>query len=73
LRGLPPLMLHVGSRETLLDDSTRLAEQARLAGVSVDLHVWDELFHVFPMAGMLPESQQAFEQINAFVHQHIQS
>ena len=27
LRGLPPLLIHVGTAETLLDDATRLADR----------------------------------------------
>src|SRR6202011_2686177 len=33
LRGLPPLLIQVGERETVLDDSTMFAENARAAGV----------------------------------------
>ncbi|MGH7932408.1 MAG: alpha/beta hydrolase, partial [Candidatus Binataceae bacterium] len=35
LRGLPPLLIQVGENETLLDDSNRLAEKAKAAGVQV--------------------------------------
>ncbi len=41
LRGLPPMLIHVGDAEVLLDDSTRLAERAKAAGVDVTLEVWD--------------------------------
>ena len=37
LQGLPPLLIHVGTDETLLDDSRRLAERAQLAGVKTQL------------------------------------
>src|SRR5258705_2631613 len=47
LRGLPPLLIHVGTSETLLDDSTRLAERARKAGVEADLEAWTEMIHVW--------------------------
>ena len=33
LRGLPPLLIHVGDLETLLDDAVRFGERARAAGV----------------------------------------
>ena len=70
LRGLPPLLIQVGSAETLLDDSTRLAERARAAGVEVDLQVWDDMIHVWPLfAPVLPEGQQAIEQIGDFIRQ----
>lgn len=68
LRGLPPLMLHVGSTEILLSDSTRFAERARAAGVDVNLRVWGQMPHVFPIfARVLPEGRAALREIGAFV------
>jgi acetyl esterase/lipase len=46
LKGLPPIYIQVGGDETLLDDSRRLAERARKAGVDVRLDVFPELQHV---------------------------
>ena len=64
LRGLPPLLIHVGDAEVVLDDSTRVAARAREADVDVTLEVWDEMPHVFhAFAGLLPESDQAIERI----------
>jgi epsilon-lactone hydrolase len=69
--GLPPLLIQVGSTETLLDDSTRVAEKAKAAGVEVDLEVWDEMIHVWHVfAKLLPEGQQAIDRIGQFVLQH---
>src|SRR5579883_780286 len=45
LHGLPPLLIHVGREEVLLDDSIRLAERARGAGVPVDLRVFPVVPH----------------------------
>ncbi len=71
LTGLPPLLIHVGSSEVLLDDSIRLAERAKAAGVDVNLQVWDEMIHVFQfMAAMLPEGQQAIDRIGEFIREH---
>jgi acetyl esterase/lipase len=70
-KGLPPLLLHVGDAEVLLDDSTRVAETARRAGVDVTLEVWPEMPHVWhAFAPYLPEASQAIEQIGAFVRKH---
>lgn len=72
LRGLPPLLIQVGSAETLLDDSTRVAERAKAAGVKVDLEVWDDMIHVWQLfAPILPEGQQAIEKIGKFFRAHI--
>ncbi|MBI3798128.1 MAG: alpha/beta hydrolase [Deltaproteobacteria bacterium] len=72
LRGLPPLLIQVGSAETLLDDSTRVAERAKMAGVKVDLEVWNEMIHVWQLfAPILPEGQEAIEKIGKFIRGHI--
>ena len=68
LAGLPPLLVQVGTAETLLDDSTRLAERARKAGVKVTLEPWNDMIHVFQVfAPMLDEGQQAIDKIGEFV------
>jgi epsilon-lactone hydrolase len=68
LRGLPPLLIQVGTAEVLLDDGTRIAERARAAGVEVSLDVWDDMIHVWQLfAPILPEGQQAIERIGAFI------
>jgi monoterpene epsilon-lactone hydrolase len=46
LGGLPPMVVHVGSEEILLDDAVRLARTARGAGVPVELRRFDGLWHV---------------------------
>jgi acetyl esterase/lipase len=71
LQGLPPLLIQVGDAEVLLDDSTRVAEKARAAGVDVTLEVWPEMPHVWhAFAPFLPEATRAIEQIGAFVLEH---
>ena len=68
LSGLPPLLIQVGTAETLLDDSTRIAERARKAGVAVTLDVWDDMIHVFQaFAPILPEGQKAVDQIGEYL------
>jgi len=71
LTGLPPLLIQVGTAETLLDDATRLAERAKSAGVDVALEVWDDMIHVWHFfAAMLPEGQQAIDRIGEFIRKH---
>lgn len=68
LRGLPPLFIHVGDAEILLDDSRRLAERARAAGVDVTLREWPGMFHVFPIfPSLLPEARMAGDEMAAFI------
>jgi acetyl esterase/lipase len=72
LRGLPPLLVHVGTAEILLDDATRLAESARDAGVDVELEVWDDMIHVWhAFADELPEGVQAIEGIAGFLEKRL--
>lgn len=72
LRGLPPLLVQVGSAEVLLDDSLRFAENAKAAGVDVTLEVWDDMPHVWQVfASFLPEGQQAIEHCGEFVRKHM--
>jgi cation diffusion facilitator CzcD-associated flavoprotein CzcO/acetyl esterase/lipase len=59
LHGLPPLLVHVGADELLRDDSVRLAEKARAAGVAVELKVWPVVPHVWQMLVHLPEARRS--------------
>jgi monoterpene epsilon-lactone hydrolase len=68
LSGLPPILILVGTSEALHDDSTRLADRAREAGVDVTLRVADEMYHVWPaMSSFLPEAREAVQEIGQFV------
>jgi len=72
LKGLPPLLIQVGDRETVLDDSTIFANKARDAGVDVELQVWDGMIHVFQMFGAeLAEAHQAIASIANFLNRHL--
>jgi len=72
LKGLPPLLIQVGDAETLLDDSTRIADKARAAGVQVKLEVWPEMIHVWQMfASFLPEGQEAVDGIGKYIRERV--
>jgi monoterpene epsilon-lactone hydrolase len=69
--GLPPMLIQVGDAEILLDDSIRVTEKAKAAGVKVDLEVWPEMVHVWHVyAKILPEAQQAIDRIGQYVIEH---
>jgi acetyl esterase/lipase len=71
LAGLPPLLIQVGTSETLLDDASRLAERAKKAGVNVTYEPWQKMIHVWHLfASMLDEGQQAIDKVGAFVRKH---
>ncbi len=68
LRGLPPLLIHVGSAEVLLPDSEFLAARASAAGVDTELVVWPDMVHVWHVfAGRVPEATEAVEALGAFL------
>ena len=68
LHGLPPILIHVGDAEVILDDSTRFAARAQAAGVDVTLEIWDEMPHVWhAFAGLLPEADEAVARLGAWL------
>lgn len=64
---LPPLLMQVGSREVLLDDTERLAKKAKQAGVMVQQTTYLAMFHNFQMAYSLRESEKAWQEIEEFI------
>lgn len=68
LTGLPPLLIHVGRDEVLLDDAIVLHEAARSAGVDSTLEIWDDMIHVWhAFHPMLPEGRQGIARIGEFL------
>ena len=68
LSGLPPLLIHVGADEVLRDDSTRLAERARAAGVHVELKIWPVVPHAWQLAThLIPEGRQSLREAGVFL------
>ena len=67
-RGIAPLYIQVGGDETLLDDSTRVAERARSAGCEVKLDVFPEMQHVFQASvGNMPEATDAVQRMGEWL------
>ena len=68
LKNFPPVLIQVGSAETLLDDAVRFARAAGLAGVAVTLEVWPHMIHAWPMwNAKLADGRKALEQAGAFM------
>ena len=68
LAGLPPIRVHVGDDEVLLDDSRRYVERAIEAGVDAKLDVWEGMPHGFLSGiGNFNASAQALEAIGEFL------
>ena len=67
LAGLPPLLVHVGESEALRDDALRLAQQAREAGVTVELQVFPVVPHVWQTLHRLPEARRSIRAAGRFL------
>jgi len=68
LTGLPPLLIQVGAAETLLDDAVRLAQRAGAADVRVDLQVWPEMIHIWPIYfAELQAGRRALDEAGGFI------
>jgi acetyl esterase/lipase len=61
LRGLPQMRIHVGEAEVLLDDSLRLVERARAAGVACGARAWPVVPHVWQLFSFLPEAAESLD------------
>jgi acetyl esterase/lipase len=71
LSGFPPLLIHVGQNEVLLDDSTRLAARARAADVPVELKIWPVVPHAWQLAlHLIPEGRQSLQEAADFLRAH---
>ncbi|MGE4239846.1 alpha/beta hydrolase [Ramlibacter sp.] len=65
---VPPLLILAGTKESLLDDSVRLAERARSHGVDVEFETAQDMIHIWPyFAAWFPEGQAALERMGAYV------
>ena len=72
--GLPPIRIHVGDDEVLLDDSRRYVERAVAAGVDARLDVWMGMPHGFVASiGALKASAQALDAIGLFLTEKLQA
>jgi monoterpene epsilon-lactone hydrolase len=72
LNGFPPLLIQVGSDETLLNDATRFAAVAGAADVRVTLEIWPHMIHAWPLWNAhLDAGRRALANAGAFIKQHL--
>jgi acetyl esterase/lipase len=72
LSGLPPMLIQVGSAETLLDDATRLAAAAGAAEVAVTLEIWPHMIHAWQLwNARLEPGRRALASTGAFLRRHL--
>jgi epsilon-lactone hydrolase len=72
LSGFPPVLIQVGSAETLLDDAVRIAAAAGAADVPVTLEIWPQMIHAWPVwnAG-LTDGRRALASAGQFIRVRI--
>jgi monoterpene epsilon-lactone hydrolase len=68
LRGLPPMLIHVGSEEMMLDTSKKLYENARRDSVDATLFIGQGMWHGWHLfAGFVPEAKTAMQEIGRYI------
>ena len=71
--GLPPVRIHVGDDEVLLDDSRRYVERMVAAGGDAHLDIWMGMPHGFVAGiGRLKAAAQALDAIGEFLRPRLQ-
>lgn len=72
LKGFPPVLIQVGSAETLLDDATRFAAVAGAGDVRVTLEIWPHMIHAWPLWNAhLDPGRRALANAGAFIKKHL--
>ena len=70
-RDFPPILIQVGSAETLLDDATRLAARAGAADVAVTLEIWPHMIHAWQLWNAhLGDGRRALARAGEFIRAH---
>ena len=70
-RNFPPVLIQIGSNETLLDDATRVASRAGAADVAVSLEIWPHMIHAWPLWNAhLEAGRRALASAGAFIRSH---
>lgn len=70
--GFPPLWIALSDTEVLRDDGLRVADKADRAGVTVQLQVWRDQPHVWPIFHpMIPEAGRSINDLAAFARRSV--
>src|SRR5262249_36057469 len=72
LGNFPPLLIQIGSNETLLDDATRLAARAGAVDVAVTLEIWPHMIHAWQLRNAhLEDGRRAITNAGRFIWAHL--
>ena len=66
-KGFPPLLVTASENEFLYPESSEAVALAKQNGVEVEFYTAKDLFHVFPLMGLLPEARAVRGKMLAFV------
>jgi acetyl esterase/lipase len=70
--GLPPVRMHVGEDDVLLDDSVRYGERVEQEGGTIEVHTWQGMIHVFPSnVALLRAAREALDDVGDFLHRQM--
>ena len=73
LAGLPPMLVHAGADEALRDDSTRLVERARTAGVDAQIELWPDTPHGWQLMPFIPEAVESRQKAIDFLKEKLRA
>ncbi len=65
--GFPPTLIQVGTRDLFLSNCARLQRKMVADGASVELSLWEGMWHSFQMSPNLPEAHEALSELAGFV------
>ena len=72
LAGLPPVRMHVGEDDVLLDDSVRYGERFEREGGTIQVHTWQGMIHVFPSnVALLKAANEALDDVGDFLNRQL--
>ncbi|SHN40098.1 alpha/beta hydrolase fold [Rhizobacter sp. OV335] len=72
LADLPPVLIHVGEDEILLDDSRRYADRVHGQGGWCEVHVWEGMVHVFQSyLELLRAGKESLKAISEFLEHQL--
>jgi len=73
MHDFPPVLIHVGSDEILLDDSLEIDRKIRAAGGRSYLEVWPEMLHVWHiLTGTLPQARDGLQRAGEFLMEYLE-
>ena len=72
LGNLPATLIHVGTREALLDDSLQLCQRMNAQGSRAEVKVFPGMWHVWQtLHGRMREADQSVQGLGAFLSAHL--